>query len=44
MAQDSFRVLGVDMDLDRHIAICSVLEVKGLTLSERLMVTSLTLD
>ncbi len=27
MAQDSFTVLGVDMDLDRHIAICSVLEV-----------------
>ncbi|KYC43269.1 hypothetical protein WA1_14350 [Scytonema hofmannii PCC 7110] len=27
MAQDSLRVLGVDMDLDRHIAICSVLEV-----------------
>lgn len=26
MAQDSFRVLGVDMDLDRHIAICTVLE------------------
>lgn len=29
MAQDSFRVLGVDMDLDRHIAICSVLEVNA---------------
>ncbi|KYC40765.1 hypothetical protein WA1_24330 [Scytonema hofmannii PCC 7110] len=27
MAQDSYRVLGIDMDLDRHIAICSVLEV-----------------
>ncbi len=26
MAQDSFRVLGVDMDLDHHIAVCSVLE------------------
>ncbi|MDF5728807.1 MAG: hypothetical protein PUP92_12465, partial [Rhizonema sp. PD38] len=29
MAQDSFRVLGVDMDLDRHIAICSVLFVNA---------------
>ncbi len=29
MAQDSFRVLGVDMDLDRHIAILSVLEVNA---------------
>ena len=29
MSQDSFRVLGVDMDLDRHIAICSVLEVNA---------------
>ncbi|MUG92897.1 hypothetical protein F7734_50990 [Scytonema sp. UIC 10036] len=29
MAQDSLRVLGVDMDLDRHIAICSVLEVNA---------------
>jgi len=26
MDQDSFRVLGVDIDLDKHIAICSVLE------------------
>ncbi len=29
MAQDSFRVLGVDMDLDRHIAILSVLFVNA---------------
>ncbi|GAA6616244.1 hypothetical protein [Scytonema sp. NUACC26] len=29
MAQDSFRVMGVDMDLDRQIAILSVLEVNA---------------
>jgi len=29
MAQDSVRVLGVDMDLDKHSAICSVLEANA---------------
>ncbi len=29
MAQDSFRVLGIDMDLDKHSAICSVLETNA---------------
>jgi len=29
MAQDSVRVLGIDMDLDKHSAICSVLETNA---------------
>lgn len=29
MAQDSFRTCGIDMDLDKHIAICTILETNG---------------